>query len=354
MSGSSLDGLDIAFVALTEISGRWQYQILNAECRPYAQEWKEALKGAADMTVPEFLRLHSAYGHYLGNEVLRFIEKHGLQHQVHFIASHGHTVWHEPGAATTAQIGDGAAIAAVTLLPVISDLRQVDVALGGQGAPIVPIADRLLFGESALCLNLGGIANVTLNGDRPIAFDICPANQLLDALAARSGKPYDDGGSLARSGRPLPALLEAWNDQGFYRREAPKSLHNGFVQELLLLIPDGTPTEDALHTAVLHMCEQIATAIARNGTGADKRQMLVTGGGAFNDFLIEQLGPAFDRHGLEIEISRPEAQLIEFKEAVAMALIGALRWREENNVLGSVTGARSNSINGAMWLPPVD
>ena len=354
MSGSSLDGLDIAYTRFTEISGKWSFELLEAECVPYPDALAAELGKAHTLGVPAFLRLHTGYGHYLGEQINHFIKKYNLQHKVHFIASHGHTVWHEPAARTTAQIGDGAAIAGWTLLPVISDLRNMDVALGGQGAPIVPIADRMLLSEYDFCLNIGGIANVTINREEPIAFDICPANQLLNHFALRSDKAYDDRGEMARVGSSSPAVLEKINQVAFYNLSSPKSLHNGFVTEEVLPHFEelNDSHHDALHTSTRHIAAQIAKALEPYRDPTLEQKMIITGGGAFNDFLVETLKEELYKTG-PIEVVIPDEQTIKFKEAIAMALMGTLRWREETNVLQSVTGATTNSVGGAMWLPPV-
>lgn len=354
MSGSSLDGLDIAYVQLTEVSGKWSYELLEAECTSYPSVLAAELKKAHTLTVPAFLRLHTSFGHYLGEQVNHFIKKYSLQHKVHFIASHGHTVWHEPAARTTSQIGDGAAIAGWTLLPVISDLRNMDIALGGQGAPIVPIADKLLFSDYDFCLNIGGIANVTINGENTIAFDICPANQLLNHFALRLEKEYDDKGAMARLGSSNEAVLEKINQVAFYELETPKSLHNGFVTEEVLPHFGTLENEsDALHTSTRHIATQIAKALLPYRNPLQTQRMLVTGGGAFNDFLMETLQEELNKEG-SLELILPDEQTIKHKEAMAMALIGTLRWREETNTLHTVTGAQRSSVGGAMWLPPVD
>lgn len=355
MSGSSLDGLDIAFTQLTEISGKWSFEILNAECVPYPSMLADDLKRANKMTVPDFLRLHTSFGHYLGEQVVQFIDRNNLQHKVHFVASHGHTVWHEPNTKTTTQIGDGAAIAAWTLLPTVTDLRNMDVALGGQGAPIVPIADQMLFSDYDFCLNIGGIANVTVNStEEPIAFDICPANQLLNFFANKQSKEYDDKGMMAKSGNHNINVWEQANELAFYKKQAPKSLHNDFVHEAVLPhFASITNDNDALHTATKHIATQIANAILPYQNPLQTQKMLVTGGGAFNEFLLELLQEELNKNG-NIELIIPHEETIKHKEALAMALIGTLRWREEINVLHSVTGATRSSVGGAMWLPPVD
>lgn len=348
MSGSSLDGLDIVYTHFTEISGKWTFEIACSDCVPYSSDWKSKLKNAQTFPVPEFLKLHTAYGHYTGSCINDFIEKNELQHKVDFIASHGHTVWHEPEFKTTAQIGDGAAIAAATQLPVISDLRNIDIALGGQGAPIVPVADKYLLPEYDFCLNLGGIANVTVNGENPVAFDICPANQLLDHFANEAGKEYDADGALAQTGSSNDAILNKINQHEYYKKAAPKSLHNGFVQEAILHLFDHNATiADKLRTAVMHIAQQISKAVLPYANN-EPRKMLVTGGGAFNTFLVEAIRNAVKDYNITLIV--PDATLVQYKEAIAMALIGTLRWREEANALSSVTGAQRNSVGGALWL----
>lgn len=354
MSGSSLDGLDLAFVTLTEISGKWSYELVAAACMPYTEQWKHDLRNAAQMTVPEYLKLDTRYGHYLAQQVNAFIAQNQLEHKVHFIASHGHTTWHEPAAGTTAQIGDSAAIAAHTLLPVIANLRSMDVALGGQGAPIVPIADRHLLSEYHFCLNLGGIANITVNQPEPIAFDICPANQLLNFFAEKEGLQFDDDGALAAQGVLDQQALDAANNADFYQLPAPKSLHNGFsIDAILPLLQNINSTNNALHTACHHIAAQIAKAIEPFANPLQEQTLLITGGGAHNTFLVNTIQQYLSKLG-DIMVVVPDEGLVNYKEAIAMALIGALRWREEVNVLSSVTGATINSVNGAIWVPPID
>ncbi len=351
MSGSSLDGLDIVYTVLEEVRGQWKFDIIEAECLPYVPEWKHGLEHASEMAVPDFLKLHTRYGHYLGQQVNSFIRRHGFEHKIHFIASHGHTVFHDPARKTTSQIGDGAAIAAVTGLPVISDLRALDVALGGQGAPIVPIGDKLLFGNFDYWLNIGGIANMTVrHGDSMMAFDVCPANQVLNKLAQRAGKDFDNEGRIAASGVVLQGVLEQLNTQEYYEQAAPKSLSNEAAQNLAfpILFESEYDNNDMLRTMVQHIAEQIAGAVKQYPHGKEKAEMLVTGGGALNNFLVEQLRETLAP--LNVNPVVPYEQVAKFKEALVMALIGALRWREETNVMSSVTGASRDSIGGALWM----
>ena len=352
MSGSSLDGLDIAYVQLDEVRGKWEYQILAAECVPYSEEWRNRLANATSATVPEFLELDTDFGKYLGNSVNAFMAKHSLDHKVHFIASHGHTVYHSPSTATTGQIGNGAVIAAITGLPVINDLRATDVALGGQGAPIVPIGDRLLFGEYKYLLNIGGIANLTIqeNSESAVAFDVCPANQVLNELARRSGREMDENGAMASGGQLLEDLLTQLADHPYYTNRAPKSLSNEMAMAIGAKLIHNASNNDAdlLHTACHHIADQVVAAITQNGASEKSGQMLVTGGGAFNTYLLEVLRAKLSQNGIEVVV--PEADVVKYKEALVMALIGTLRWREEVNVLSSVTGASRDSVSGALWL----
>ncbi len=351
MSGSSLDGLDLAYVQLEEVRGAWSYQVHHADCIPYAADWTNDLRTAVDKPVAGFLQLHTAYGHYIGQQVNAFIEKYGLTHKIHFIASHGHTVYHNPAAHTTAQIGDGAAIAAETGLPVISDLRAIDVALGGQGAPIVPVGDKLLFADYDYLLNVGGIANLTVrNGGDTLAFDICPANQPLNLLAQEGGDPYDKDGTMAASGKVLPDVLETLNRHSYYAAPAPKSLSNkaavAMVMEPFTGMEYALP--DRIHTVVRHIAVQVRDAVKKYPLPKDNPQMLITGGGALNSFLIQCIREALSETGITVVI--PDAETIQYKEAVVMALFGALRWREEVNVYRDVTGAVRDSVGGALWI----
>ena len=351
MSGSSLDGLDIAYVQLEEVRGQWSYELLQVDCVVYTEKWSNELQHATTMHVADFLKLNTRYGKYIGEKVNEFIAKYELGHKVHFIASHGHTVFHEPEHGTTSQIGDGATIAATTGLPVISDLRAMDVALGGQGAPIVPIGDKLLFSNYDYLLNIGGIANITVpyNGSM-LAFDICPANQILNTLAEREGKVMDENGAMAAQGMLLPEVLDELNNAAYYHQSPPKSLSNEAARELVFpkLLESEHTNYNLLHTVTIHIAEQIVAAVSRYPHGKENGSLLVTGGGAFNDFLILQLEQLLAQYHVTMVV--PDETVIKYKEALIMALIGTLRWREEVNVLSSVIGATKDSVGGALWL----
>lgn len=355
MSGSSLDGLDIVYAELEASGGKWSWNIPHATCLPYPQEWAGRL--AADphkLTAWEYQVLHADYGHYLGREVNEFMKAHGLEYKVGLIASHGHTTFHLPGR-MTAQLGDGAAIAAETGLPVVSDLRALDVALGGQGAPIVPMGERLLWPDYRYFLNIGGIANLSCHApERVVAFDTSPANRVLNALAAEAGQAYDADGAIASSGKVDPELLSRLNQLDYYGKAYPKSLDNSFGVDtvLPLIVASGLSLPDRMATMVAHIAQQVRQAVIRvraaEGMGAADEKMLVTGGGAFNRSLLglidAQLAP------LGIRAEAVEARTVEFKEALVMALLGVLRWREEETVLSTVTGATRSSVGGALWM----
>jgi anhydro-N-acetylmuramic acid kinase len=358
MSGSSMDGLDIVFVEFQENAGKWTYEILAADCFAYSAEWKGRLENAISLPALEYQLLHADYGHYVGQEVNRFIDAYQLHYKVALIASHGHTTFHFPAKKMTAQLGDGAAIAATTHLPVVSDLRSMDIAFGGQGAPIVPIGEKLLLNEYDYFLNLGGIANISANTHGTnrdyIAFDVCPANRVLNLLVKDLGKDFDDKGELAAEGNIDSDLLKQLNHLNYYQQPAPKSLANDFGTDIVfpLIREKKTDVKDALRTYTEHIAVQIKNALTNiiqpvNVASSSPLKLLCTGGGAFNDFLIERI--KYQLKPFNIEIIIPDDQLINYKEALIMALIGVLRWRQENNVMASVTGASRDSIGGALW-----
>lgn len=352
MSGSSLDGLDMALVEFTEQAGKWSFEIIRTGCFPYPPEWTNRLREAVDLTARDYQLLHTEYGHYTGQLVNRFIEEHQLHYKIALVASHGHTSFHIPGRGMTAQLGDGAAIAAETRLPVVTDLRAMDVAFGGQGAPIVPIGEKLLFPGYDLFLNIGGIANISVNADPYIAFDVCPANRVLNMLANDAGKSYDEDGAIAATGSVNGVLLEKLNSQDYYKKAFPKSLANDFGTALLypMIIGSGLNTADALCTFSEHIALQVARAAGLfrlPQPAGTRRKLLVTGGGAFNRFLVSRISQHLEQQGIEPVV--PTGDIVNYKEALIMAFIGVLRWRQEYNVMASVTGASRDSIGGALW-----
>lgn len=353
MSGSSIDGLDVVFAEFHENGGKWNYEIIHADCYTYPAEWIERLKTAISLNARDYQLLHVDYGHYLGQQVNRFIEENQLQYKVALVASHGHTTFHIPERKMTGQLGDGAAIASEIELPVVTDLRAMDVAFGGQGAPIVPIGEKLLLGNYDYFLNLGGIANISFNTDQYIAFDICAANRVLNMLAADAGKEFDKNGEMASQGKVNAELLEKINQLSYYKQPYPKSLANDFGTDIVypLIKKEALTNNDALRTYTEHIAVQIKNAITtvtNTKLETTNSKLLATGGGAFNTFLVDRLKGQLSQ--LNIEVIIPDKNLVNYKEALIMALIGVLRWREEYNVFSSVTGASRDTIGGALWL----
>ncbi len=349
MSGSSLDGVDLVFASFESKGSEWNYSILANECVPYDKSWKNRLSNASQLSAFDYLQLHTEYGKHLGALVKNFMEANGLDYKVQLIAVHGHTIFHEPQKGFTQQLGKGSAIAAITGIPVITDLRSMDIAFGGQGAPLVPLGEKKLFSPYRFFLNIGGIANVSVHADKIIGFDVCPANRILNMLAERNGKEYDDKGSLAKSGTINQTLLDELNALPYYQQPHPKSLSNQFGLEVIvpLLSKYTDHIPDLLCTYTEHIAIQISHSLAPFLKSSDKNpdELMVTGGGAFNDYLIERI----QYHLPSLSVFLPEKEVVQYKEALIMAFLGILRWREEPTVLNSVTGATQESIGGAVW-----
>lgn len=349
MSGSSMDGLDVVHCTFEEIGGKWTYHINAATCFEFSKQWKNTLREITKLSGVDLLLTHTAFGKWIAEQINIFIENNNLQHKTHLIASHGHTVFHLPAQRMTWQMGDGAAIAALCKLPVVSDLRNMDIALGGQGAPIVPIADMLLWKSYKYLLNIGGICNITIQNATGIenAFDISAANRVLNILANKLGAPYDDGGNIAQSGNMHAPLYDKLNELDYYKKSIPKSLANEFGTQHIMDIIDSfdCSIEDKLHTYTHHIAYQISCVCTQE---PESTQMLITGGGAFNHFLIEKIRNLIENKNIKVVV--PDSDTIMYKEAIAMALIGILRWREEPNVLKESTGAERSSVGGALWM----
>ena len=339
MSGSSLDGLDLALVRFQEESGQYSFRILAAETLPYSDFWKTQLAEAFHKHPKDLVQLDKDYGRYLGEQVRAFAEKHNATPA--FLASHGHTIFHRPEEHYTLQIGDGNELAKTCGFLVINDFRSEDVSKGGQGAPLVPIGDKLLFSDYEICLNIGGIANVSYDEDgRRIAYDICIANQALNYLAQMRGLLYDRDGDLARSGEVDFTLLKKLNNLPFFIQDPPKSLGREFFETYQKDLLKDLSVEDMLATFTEHIALQIALAVS----SLPKGKILVTGGGARNKFLIERL-QARSSH----EVVIPGKTIIDYKEALVFAFLGLLRLEDKTNVLASVTGAESDSCSGRIW-----
>ena len=341
MSGSSLDGLDIVLVRFDYDNDSYHYHIEQAETLPYTESWHDRL-AAAFLSSPEELKpLDKDYGAYLGKQVKVFIEKTDVKPD--FVASHGHTIFHKPEQHYTLQIGDGQALADACGCTVINDFRTEDVGKGGQGAPLVPIGDQLLFANYDICLNIGGIANLSYQTEgKRIAYDICIANQALNWLAQQEGMSYDKDGQLARNGKVDMDLLKRLNGHPFYGMTPPKSLGREFFEQHQKGLLSDLSTADLLATFTEHIALQVALAAST----LPKGQLLVTGGGARNKYLIERL-QSRSTHDVIV----PDDLTVDYKEALIFALLGLLRLEGKTNVLCSVTGAPSDSCSGKIWHP---
>ena len=344
MSGTSLDGTDLAHITLTCATGGWSFKIHEAETVAYSTEWVSRLKSAIDFDTAQLQQLNEDYTVLLAGIINRFITAHAID-KIDAVCSHGHTILHRPQDGITLQIGNLPNLAQLIQQIVVCDFRVQDVALGGQGAPLVPIGDRLLFADYTYCLNLGGFSNISFeeNGNR-LAFDICPVNTVLNLYANQLGFDYDDGGRIAQSGKPVPGLLEELDALDFYSAPYPKSLGFEFVKQTVLpLIGNYTASaQDILHTFTVHVAKQIANVIKQKNVNGS---LLITGGGAYNTFLIDTLQQLLP----QTKIAVPNDKTIQFKEALIFALLGVLRLRGEVNVLGSVTGAIKNHSSGKIY-----
>ncbi len=352
MSGSSMDGVDVAYCRLEEDNGKWSYEIEKSECVPYPPKWKLRLQSLVLQNAVTYLKTDTFYGHYLGEVTRKFIQDNMLDGKIDFIASHGQTVFHQPENQMTSQIGDGAALCTETGYSVICNFRTLDVGLNGQGTPMAPIGDTLLFPDFKFCLNLGGIANISCKLDnKMIGFDICGANMVLNALAGEIDLEYDKDGSIARSGSVNQDLLNELNAQWYYEKPYPKSIGGGWVTKIF------QPTfrkyriqiEDKLCTAAEHIAMQVAKDVKNIYaneflTKDESHSMLVSGGGAFNKFLLERIN-----YLSPVPVVVPDPATIKFKESLLTALMGVLRYRGEVNMLSSVTGASADTCGGEVY-----
>lgn len=341
MSGTSLDGLDLAAVEFWQENGKWKFELKFAETKTYSQDWFDKLKNAPVLSGSDLMQLHTEYGKLTGQEINEFIRKYDYLPDL--IASHGHTVFHRPEKGFTFQLGHGANIAAETGIVTVADFRTSDVALGGQGAPLVPPGDEMLFRDYDCCLNLGGFANISYEKKQcRIAFDICPVNIILNYFAQKSGMAFDKEGKTGRSGKINFELLDALNNIAYYRQVPPKSLGREWLEKNLLpvLTDSASDDNDKMRTIYEHIAEQITQNLSGKG------KVLITGGGAFNSFLIDLI-----KNRTQAEIIIPDAQIVNYKEAIVFAFLGLLRSMNKVNCYASVTGARKDSSAGIINLP---
>ncbi len=342
MSGTSLDGIDLAHITFSIKDNVWNYEILECETISYDASWLNNLKNAVDFSMSELEILNHNYTKLLGKIISEFIHNHFI-HNLDAVCSHGHTILHQPKKGITLQIGNLPEIATLTHQKVVCDFRVQDVRLGGQGAPLVPIGDRILFSQYDYCLNLGGFSNVSFEqNSKRIAFDISPVNTVLNYYANKLGFDYDDKGKISRSGELNLELFNELNSIEYYKRSFPKSLGFETVKQIILPLIEkyAIAIEDKMHTFTEHIAYQTANSLPKK-TG----KLLATGGGTYNEFLIERM----QFHLPNIEIIIPDAKTLEFKEALIFGLLGVLKLRNEINVLKSVTGAEIDHSSGIVY-----
>jgi anhydro-N-acetylmuramic acid kinase len=339
MSGTSLDGLDLALCSFGRKNSVWVYEILKARTIAYSSDIYERLKNAIYLNADELSVLDHDYGKWIGNAAIKFLGDDVSETQ--WISSHGHTVFHQPVKGYTLQIGNGNDIAATTGIPVVFDFRSLDVALGGQGAPLVPAGDEFLFSEYDFCLNLGGFSNISYKkGGRRIAFDICPVNMGLNYLAGKIGLEYDKNGTHGRQGKIIPEVLHQLDNLDFYFQSPPKSLgREWFIEFMEPLLNGNFETKDLLRSLYEHAAVQISNVLNVN----EGKRVIITGGGAKNALLVELISQK-----TRCEIVIPEANLVDFKEALIFAFLGYLRINRIPNVFSSVTGAMRDSVSGVI------
>ncbi len=345
MSGTSLDGVDLVYTKFIK-DNEYSFEILKTETVNYSEKWKKLLIEAFNYSGEKLVKLNVDYGNLLGDLINKFIHKNNIK-KIDFIASHGHTIFHQPEKNYTLQIGNGAEITAETKIKLICDFRIQDVALGGQGAPLVPIGDQHLFNDYRYCLNLGGFSNISFDKDgERVAFDICPVNIVMNHYTRKIGKEFDDGGKMASGGILNNNLLSELNNLPFYKDDKPKSLGYEFIADTVIPIIDkyNLPIKDILRTFIEHVAIQLADVLNRNSIMMKVNKVLITGGGAFNDFLIKRL-----KSLTSVNVIIPDKEIIDFKEALIFAFLGVLKDQNEVNCIKSVTGARKDHSSGVVY-----
>ncbi len=341
MSGTSLDGIDLAYIHFKK-DKKWSYNIICSETVAYDTKWEVNLRDGVGFSEIQLESLNILYTQLLVEVINSFVKKNQLK-DIDAVCSHGHTILHQPENKLTLQIGNLKELSQLINQKVVCDFRVQDVILGGQGAPLVPIGDQLLFSDYTYCVNLGGFSNIStvLNNER-IAYDVCPVNIVLNHYIQKTGVSYDDKGVLASSGVVCELLLEKLNELSFYKQSHPKSLGLEWVKSIVFPLIDSykISVKDILRTFIEHVAIQIGSVLVK-----EKSSVLFTGGGVYNLFLIERI---VEFSNSEIAIPNPE--LIEYKEALIFGFLGVLKLRGEVNVLASVTGAEKNHSSGNIFL----
>ncbi len=352
MSGTSVDGLDMVAVEFTKPGDQWKYDMVKSQSYDYPETLRKKLIDCIGFSGRDLIMLDHELGLFIADRVNDFCRNEKFSASL--ISSHGHTVFHQPEKGVTTQIGDGEVISLHTGITTLSDFRKKDVLKGGQGAPLVPVGDKLLFHDYEFCLNIGGFSNISFDnrGGQRIAFDICAANIVLNHLARKAGVPFDDKGMIARKGKLIPGLLKKLDQLDYYDMSRPKSLGLEWVQENIFPLLDefSGSIPDLLRTCTVHTAGQINRAIEKEVKARQsekKPAVLVTGGGAYNDLLIELLQQAPGQYHIRL----PDKTLIDYKEALVFAFMGFLRSKGMVNIWSSVTGARDDSSAGVIHEP---
>ncbi|MGX1023212.1 anhydro-N-acetylmuramic acid kinase [Flavobacterium sp. CS20] len=340
MSGTSLDGVDLCEVEFLYHQKNWTYKIKKTQTIPYNSEWKNKLQNAHKLSKKDIGILDEKYCKLLSQYILDFIDDFT---KIDMVCSHGHTIWHQPEKRFTYQIGNLELLGQLIKKTVVCDFRTADVALCGQGAPLVPIGDKLLFSDYDYCINIGGFVNISYENDgKRLAFDICPANKVLNVYAEKEGFEYDDKGQIAAQGQCHQQLLKNLNDIDFYSESPPKSLGVEWLEQKMMPILNSfeLSNQDFLNTLCHHIAYQISKSLNIKNT-----KTLITGGGAYHDYLIE----CIKYYSPNTEIHIPSSEIINYKEALIFGLLGVLKFRNEINVLKSVTGACRDHSSGVIF-----
>ena len=342
MSGTSLDGLDFVLVKFFKET-KWCFKLISSSTYPYPQKIHEKLKYSSSLDINDIKSLDKIYTIYLSKQIKKFLKKNN-KHKIDFISSHGHTALHQPSLGITYQVGNLPILAKLINKKVICDFRCKDVEMGGQGAPLVPVGEIKLFRQLDTFVNLGGFANITLKNQKNIiAYDICPVNLILNLLANKVNKPFDNNGEMASRGKLIPELEKKLNDLKFFKLKPPKSLGFEWVKENIFPIFktfQNDSINDVLNTYTIFIAKQISYALS------GRKEALVTGGGTFNSFLIQQI-----KNRTSCNLLIPEEKIINFKEAIIFAFLGLLRDQKKINCYASVTGAKTNHSSGNIFLP---
>ena len=339
MSGSSLDGLDVCAVKFVEENNKWKFEMIQAETFDYDDTFRNQLRKLPNGSAYQLAQMHTEFAKKQAEFIQRFFQKYPNTKDIALIVSHGQTIYHQPERGFTTQIGCGATLSALTEKTVVSDLRTMDVALGGQGAPLVPFGEKYLFPDYKSFINIGGICNVSFhNQDKITGYDVCPGNTLLNLLAVQLGKKYDENGDIARSGNVSEELLQKLDTLSFYKQKLPKSLGTEHILTDWQPLIDSAKIsiEDKLTTVVEHIAQELSKHIFDT--------TLLTGGGANNKYLVERI-QYYTTHQVVV----PDSQTVEFKEALIIAFVGLMRFLNRNNFISSVTGSQKDNMGGAIY-----